>query len=367
MEEFRKICPMPCPDTFLYRAIRTAVPATMLSIALGPHVASAQTYDPYAILGAFNVIVSGTYSSKNDIEGRAIIGTLDGTQNSQQIFASNAKNTDASPTLTDSATNTPTTFGTLNVLSINSNVAQVTVAAGTFADIVSNRHSVPITVNGGTVKNTPYFNMSAFTTPLNQLQVSLGHLATTTTNFTFATSGANNPLTFNLGSNSSAIDVFSITTAQLHAATTITFNGIAQSVVVNVAGTNFDDVAVFTPLKSSSSIAQNALVWNFTNAATLNFTNWQGSVLAGQATVTNNNPIEGNLYAANFIGSGEVHDFPFQPSTPPTVTPPPTTPPPTSVPEPTAALLLASGLMGLFGFGRRRTTTQTSSMKQPSI
>ena len=328
------------------------------TLSLGAH---AQTYDPYAILGAFNVIVPGTYSSANDIEGRAIIGTLEGTNGSQQIFASNLHvGTDASTTLTDLANSQQTTYGSLNIVTINTSsagsnvpVTQVTAATGSFAD-VTNRNNVPVTINGcnsNCVVSTPALNMSAFTAPLNALQVSLAAL-TTNSNYSFA----GTKITFNLGSNSAGVAVFNITAAMLQTATEIIFTGTAASAVINVSGTTYyNPTEIFDP--TASVIAQNDIIWNFTTATAVTMNNWQGTVLAGDATVTNYNPIEGTLYALNFNGHGEVHDYPFQPTTPPTnpsspPTPPP--PPPTPTPEPGTMALLASGMTGIAALRRRR-------------
>jgi choice-of-anchor A domain-containing protein len=327
--------------------LRRALPLAIAFGTMSPGFAQAQTYDPYSILSAFNVIVTGDYSSKNDIEGGAIIGTLTGTQGTQQIFTSFLRGTDTSTTLTDTSTNTSTTYGTINIQNIASGVTQVTVAAGApganFVDVNNNPYSARVTLNGGTVQSTPTLNMSAFSTPLNALQVSLGALTANRT-ATFAPNGGNNPLTFDLGSSSSTIAVFNITTASLGTATSILFTGTAQSVVINVAGTTFNDIATFV---APSDISLSNIIWNFENATAVNFTNWEGSVLAGQATVTNNNPIEGTLYAANFIGSGEVHDYLYQPPVPPTT-------PNTPVPEPASMLLFGSAVAGIAGLRRRR-------------
>jgi len=335
------------------------------SLSLGAH---AQTYDPYAILGAFNVIVPGTYSSANDIEGRAIIGTLDGANGSQQIFASNLHaGTDGPTTLTDLSNSQQTTYGSLNIVTINATtgggqtaVTQVTAAVGTFAD-VTNRNNVPVTINGCNVNcvvSTPALNMSAFTAPLNALQVSLAALSTNS-NYSFTGS----KITFNLGSNSAGVAVFNITAAMLQTATEIIFTGTAASAVINVTGQTYNnptEIFDYTNSVGNPVIAQNNIVWNFETATAITMNNWQGTVLAGDATVTNYNPIEGTLYALNFNGHGEVHDYPFQPTTPPTnPTPTPTpspspSPTPTPTPEPGTMAVLASGIAGIAALRRRR-------------
>ena len=53
-----------------------AAGAASLSVGMS-NEAKAQTYNVYDILGAFDVIVPGTYQSQNDIEGAAMVGTLD--------------------------------------------------------------------------------------------------------------------------------------------------------------------------------------------------------------------------------------------------------------------------------------------------
>ena len=54
------------------------------------------------------------------------------------------------------------------------------------------------------------------------------------------------------------------------------------------------------------------MIWNFEDATSVSVKQWHGAVLAGDASVTNNSPMEGFLYAKNFTGDGELHDFPFE-------------------------------------------------------
>jgi choice-of-anchor A domain-containing protein len=335
-----------------------AASAAGLSVGM-VHQASAQTYNAYAILGAFDVIVPGTYESGNDIEGAAVIGTLDGGLSSggTMLFASNYhSSTDGSLTLTDTVTSQQTTYGSLNIQTINSTsnpsgnppqtpVAAVNAATGTFADIGSNPGNVPVTINGCTVncvRSTPTLNMSAFTTPLNNLQTSLAGL---TANMSYALSGSN--LTFAL-SNTNTVNIFNIDASVLNLATNILITGTAGTVVINVIGTTLNNTAESMHL--AGGIVQNNIVWNFENATNITINNWEGTLLAGGATVTNYNPIEGTLYALNFDGHGEVHDYPFQPFVPPTTPSSPPSPPP--VPEPGSMAILASGLAAAAAFRR---------------
>ena len=92
---------------------------------------------------------------------------------------------------------------------------------------------------------------------------------------------------------------------------------------------------------------KHALIWDFPDATTLNFANWAGAVLAPNATVTNIAPIEGTLYAQDFAGNGELHNFNY--------TGPLGDPVPAAVPEPGSFVLLAGGVaaaLGVRGVGR---------------
>ena len=89
------------------------------------------------------------------------------------------------------------------------------------------------------------------------------------------------------------------------------------------------------------------VIWNFENEKTINIRYLHGSLLGEDASVTNGSPIEGMLYAENFTGGGELHNFPFL------GVDPIGSPIAPGVPEPATWALLGMGFAGL-GFVSRR-------------
>jgi PEP-CTERM motif len=90
------------------------------------------------------------------------------------------------------------------------------------------------------------------------------------------------------------------------------------------------------------------VIWNFENATAVNVKSLHGAVLAGDASVTNSSPMEGFLYAKNFTGGGELHDFPFDGTVPGTV------------PEPSTWAMMATGFAGLGFLCLRRRGAATA-------
>jgi Putative Ice-binding-like adhesive domain/PEP-CTERM motif len=89
------------------------------------------------------------------------------------------------------------------------------------------------------------------------------------------------------------------------------------------------------------------VIWNFEDATNVTVNQWHGTVLAGDATVTNSSAMEGFLYAENFTGGGELHDFLFDGTLP------------GAVPEPSTWAMMALGFAGLgfLGFRSRKAAT----------
>ena len=114
---------------------------------------------------------------------------------------------------------------------------------------------------------------------------------------------------------------------------------LAGVLVINVAGTA--DSFQFNP-GTFSVDAQTTVIWNFYQATSLSITGqFDGSILAPYANLTNNTQINGSVVAAGFNQGGEIHMANFS----------------GVVPEPATWAML---LTGFFGTGAliRRTRRQ---------
>jgi choice-of-anchor A domain-containing protein len=188
--------------------------------------------------------------------------------------------------------------------------------------------------------------MSDFTTPLNALQSQLGGLDK---NSDFMTPNSNS-LVFDV-TPVDGVAVFDIKGTQLAGGPSDNFNitfsneTSATTIVINVTGSftegggeNFN----------GDTLLDEHAVWNFEDATNVNVKQWHGAVLAEDATVTNTSDMEGFLYAENFTGRGELHDFPFMGAVP------------SAVPEPSSWALMAAGFAGLGFLGLRRRKAATA-------
>jgi choice-of-anchor A domain-containing protein len=124
--------------------------------------------------------------------------------------------------------------------------------------------------------------------------------------------GSGNGVTFT-GSNSSS-QTFTITTAQLAAASSVRFAfptaSAVQQVVVNVVGSGVADFSGFDT--NLGGLSNGRVTWNVCSATrvTISGFNFQGNLLAPLADVViSNAQINGNVAARTLTstGSGEVH------------------------------------------------------------
>ncbi len=304
-------------------AVAVALVASVLVAAL-PARAAVITADE--ILDQFNAVVTDNFSTNSDVEGRLVAGNINNSQSSTFYNSPNPLSA-------------PSSFRGVNALTIQS-CPNCNVNHGGGVNFVTSNSGTFNLNGGGTVaQNNPAFAMNEFTTPLNGLQTSL---AGRTANSTVSSPNSNS-LVFDV-TPVDGVAVFDISGAALAGGPgdnyNITFSNetSASTIVINVTGSftegggeNFN----------GDTYLNEHVIWNFEDATGVNVKGWHGAVLAADATVTNTSAMEGFLYAENFTGQGELHDFPFQGTLPGTV------------PEPSTWAMMAIGFAGLGFLGLR--------------
>ncbi|HYO80276.1 MAG TPA: choice-of-anchor A family protein [Bryobacteraceae bacterium] len=278
------------------------------------------------ILRNFNVVVSGNLSTGHDIEGRTVIG---GNLTRGATFNSNPGPGASSEyrALTVYGNSTAT-----DPIAVNNGGGATIV--GTTAGLVNLNGGGSSLINGvGTSAPDPLPDFaSAFGDPIAQLSA---QLAAFVPNSTFPSNDEPDwPNNVALrASSGSGLAIFSITTAQLSqlASLYVDLNG-RDGAIFNVYGTSYNQSLNF---QQPVTVAHDIL-WNFTEATDLSFSQWGGTILAPNALVTTSSALEGGVFAASFIGNGEVHSRPFRPDIPDA-----------DVPEPASVLLVGAGVAAL--------------------
>jgi choice-of-anchor A domain-containing protein len=301
------------------RVAAVALVAPVLVAAVPAHAAVISAND---ILDQFNAVVTNNFSTNSDVEGRLVAGNIKNGQSSTFYEKPNPLSS-------------PSAFQGVNALTIQSCPSCNVDHGGGVNFITSNFGRF----GGAPVhQNNPSFAMSDFTTPLNTLQTQLGGLDKNS-DFTIAS----NAVTFNV-SPVDGVAVFDISGSKLatpNASITFKNEMSATTIVIDVTG-NFS-VAGGENFNGDTFLNEH-VIWNFEDATNVTVNQWHGAVLAGDATVTNGSPMEGFLYAKNFVGGGELHDFPFEGTLP------------SAVPEPSTWAMMALGFAGLgfLGFRSRK-------------
>ena len=272
------------------------------------------------ILGQFNAVITKNFTSNSDVEGRLVANDMVGAA----TLYNNQRGTAAA-----------SAYAAVNAITVGSGVNANVNDGGNVN--VQGGNSGHFSFNGGHLVSTPAFTIADFATPLTNLAMQLAALAA---NSTVNGSDPNN-FTFNAAPNAQGLAIFSLTAASLATARNIDFNlNGATTAVVDVTGGSFTDTSNF----NATDFINRHVIWDFSQATILAFSGWHGSVLAPLASVSNTSAMEGDLFARNFTGSGELHDFTFAGILPSDSN---------RIPEPASILLLGAGLAGVWRARRR--------------
>lgn len=310
-------------------------------------------------LKEWNLIVFNNMSSGHDVEGRAFVGgNLSGNSATYYANPGNNPSQNNNPALTvvgnvTSSTSNLNNSGGANIggnlqsqNGFNLNGTQTLNIGGTSSQANINQNIVNANL-GANFTNTLIAQKNLLVSSLGSLSDNLAALQNTGN-----ASIVNNRLT--IAASGTGQNVFNLALSDFNNFGEISVvdpNG--ATIVINVsgaAGTLADNF-----VNTANDIGTN-VVWNFYQATNLTFNNaFLGTVLATDATVSNNNYIQGTLVANAFSQNGEIHMDSFQGNL--------NTGAVITAPEPStwAMLLLGFGLIGATMRRRERRTRVTQA------
>jgi choice-of-anchor A domain-containing protein len=321
--------------------------------------------------GATSIGIVGNNTATISASGAGSI-TVGGTNSGNGITVSGTANIGINNN--NSATIAANGGGTIKINGTSGNIN----GAGTTNIYLPNVNDKNGTINNATSINYGSVSVTTPTNPLpsfnSTLQAPLTALSTQlqsmTSNSTVST--ANGTTTFDAKPNAAGQAVFNISASVLTAGNTsiVLDANAAKTIIINVTAPCSGGTCAVT-LPSSTNFAGGTtsyavdMLWNFYNATTLTLgSEFVGTVLAPGAAVSNGSPIDGDLIAASFSGTGELHNYAFAGNL-------------NSlgsnlssqdvIPEPSTTALLGVGIIGLFAATRRRSAHRAAEQSPAAL
>ena len=317
------------------------------------------------VLNQFNLVTLGDATIYSHVDGRSYIGG-DLTGNGA-VFAMHPNDMPSSSfaglTVDGSASGLNVTAGGATVLGnlSNSNInsgASVVTGNASNTNFNGSGGSYVYGTKSGVNTNSGTMTSSAAAAQVSTAQsTDFGSLLDSTSDSLQALSStgsywsvSGNRVTFTAVADANGVAVFDLTAVDdtLLRYGEFDFNlGNASTVVFNSDVTSANINANF--LNGSAAAIGSKTIWNFYNASSLTFgTQFGGSVLATQASMTNYNNIEGGVFVNRIDQRGEIHLQPFKGNLSAAIGSV------SSVPEPSAWALMAAGVLVMINAGLRR-------------
>jgi len=345
-------------------ALKTLLNTALVAACCTVLPAHADPLDAQSVLQQFNLVTLGSAEMYSHVDGRSYIGgdlvghgavfamhpadmpasnyaglTVAGNASSFQVTAGGL--TAAGDISNGTVNNGPAVVGG-NAQWSSFNGTGGSYVYGTSNGVNSNSGSLSLSA-AQTQLNT--VSSTDFSQLLHSTSTELSQVASTGSSWTVSGSR----VTFNAVVNGEGLAVFDLTgtgsavlsasefSFNLNGATTVLFNSDVTLATINA---NFLDA-------SAQAIGSKTL-WNFYNATSLTLNSqFGGSILAADATLTNYNNIEGGVYVNALQQHGELHEQAFTGNLPIP-----------AVPEPGTGQLLMAGLVaGLLRWRRKSQAT----------